>query len=679
MALKYYLLILLLLVTAISGCAEQKKEHIRDGEEYSKTSSNFSEQWWDYYERGKFLSSGRFHRKAIADFKKAIGGSDKDQWQIKIDSMHSMDYFPHRELGVVYFQRKEYGLAIIELENSILSAPSAKGHYFLNKARGAKLRQEGRDMSAPRLHLEGSSNQIITNSFTHIIKGVAEDESYVAAIQVGDIHVPLELAEKLKVFTTEVPLKVGKNIIRIIATDLVGKTTEQNLEILCDRSGPLVEILRIENEGENEVIHGVVSDEKGVKSLKINGKPWNITGRSSAYNFKFSKPVGRVSLVATDHAGNITKAMLSENDLKDDPLLDPRVAYIEPSSQDYYPNSRVVSDAHMTLLASAETPQTDTGPPFIKLKNLGTNQEDTYEEYVILEGMVVDFSPIHFLSINDEPIANKNGKKLYFSQLKKLNEGNNEFLIVAIDTHGNRSEKKIILNRKIKNIHKTGSRMSVAVLPFNHNGETSPIVDLIHDQMIDSILEQKRFNVIERKKIETVMHELKLSSTNLVALEKAVNIGKIVGANTILAGTIIESSDSVEIIGRLIDTETSTILANNDIFSEDKSISSLDSLLDSLALKFKQDFPLFEGILIEVRNNEVVIDIGLEKQIKPNIHLICYREGFETKHPVTGKIIGAEPEILGELTVKEVFEGFSKASIHKQKNDIRIYDRFIAK
>ena len=48
------------------------------------------------------------------------------------------------------------------------------------------------------------------------------------------------------------------------------------------------------------------------------------------------------------------------------------------------------------------------------------------------------------------------------------------------------------------------------------------------------------------------------------------------------------------------------------------------------------------------------------------------------KHPVTGKILGAEPEILGELTVKEVYENFSKATVDK-KNGVKVYDRVIAK
>ena len=673
---RQYLLILLLLATFISGCAEQKKQHNRDGKEYEKTSNNFMGQWWNYYERGRSFSDGKFYKKAIADFQKSVEGRDEDQWRAQTNDMHFMDYFPHRELGVIYFQRRQYELAISELENSILSAPSAKGHYFLNKARGARIRQEGRDMSAPELYLEGSSTTKLTNSFTHIIKGVAEDESYVASIQVGDIRIPIELAEKKRVFTTEVPLKEGENVIRIIATDLVGKSTELNLEILCDRSGPVIEILRVENEGDSEIVRGVVSDEGGMKSLQINGKPWTISGTSSAYNFKFARPKDGVTVVATDHAGNVTKATLSEDDLGEDPLLNPRVAYLDPSTQ-FYPYSTIVSDAHMPLFSSTQAPPADTDPPFVKLKDLLGADQETYEDYVLLEGVVVDFSPIHSISVNGKPIPNKNGKKLYFSQLQKLIEGDNEFLIVAVDTHGNRLEKKIKIERKVQNIRQIGSRMSVAILPFDIQGEASTISDYIHEQMIDSFLDHKRFNIVEQEKIKTVPREF--NSTNLVGQNKASDLGRIVTANAMLVGTVIESPDWVEIIGRLIDTKTKTILASNDIFGEDKSFSSLDNLLDNLAFKFKRDFPLFEGILIDVKNDEVVIDIGSEKQIKPNLPLICYRDGLEIKHPVTGKILGAEPEILADLTVKEVFKNFSKASMQKRKGEVRIYDRFIAR
>ena len=120
-------------------------------------------------------------------------------------------------------------------------------------------------------------------------------------------------------------------------------------------------------------------------------------------------------------------------------------------------------------------------------------------------------------------------------------------------------------------------------------------------------------------------------------------------------------------------------MASNDIFSANTSSSSLGSLLDSLAEKFKRDFPLLEGIVTEVNNKEVLINIGSENQLRPNLHLLCYRMGMKMKHPVTGKIVGAEAEILGDLIVKEVFKDFSKTIRSKPKGEVKMFDQVIAR
>ena len=145
---RYFILIFFLTSLFTPGCAVQDDDHLRNEKEYSKTSDSFKERWWSYYERGRSFSDGKFYTEAVADFQKGIKDQENDQWHAQISDTQFMDYFPHREMGVIYFHRKQYDLAISELENSILSAPSAKGYYFLNKARGSKIRQESRDMSA---------------------------------------------------------------------------------------------------------------------------------------------------------------------------------------------------------------------------------------------------------------------------------------------------------------------------------------------------------------------------------------------------------------------------------------------------------------------------------------------------------------------------------------------------
>ena len=50
----------------VSGCAEQKDQYTRDGNEYGTTSGSFRGRWWNYYERGRSFSDGRFHKEANA-------------------------------------------------------------------------------------------------------------------------------------------------------------------------------------------------------------------------------------------------------------------------------------------------------------------------------------------------------------------------------------------------------------------------------------------------------------------------------------------------------------------------------------------------------------------------------------------------------------------------------------
>ncbi|MCL7487643.1 MAG: FlgO family outer membrane protein [Desulfobulbaceae bacterium] len=661
-------LILLLLLAAIplAGCAKINNHFIRDNKEHDQTDTAFREHWWNYYERGRSFADNGLYREAARDFHKAIEGRDRDQRETRMDNLrHAAGYFPHRELGVVYFKRKLYDQAISELELSLQSTPSAKTHYYLNKARTAKIRQEQRDMFPPELHLQGSSTTKTTNSFTHVIKGVAVDDTYLASIQIGDRRVPLELAARQHVFTAEIPLKQGENTIRMVVTDLAGKTTDQNLEIFCDRSGPLMEIMEIENNADTRIVRGIVSDEGGLKSLKLNGSPWKISGRSTAYNFKFSLPEGGAVLAAEDRSGNITSAALTEDKAGYDPLLHPFDADLEldPPSR---PEEPAATAADMLLSAPGEASPTDEDSPIITLKSSGPNQV-TYEDSFLLEGTIVDSSPVNSFSINGDPVPIKNGRQLYFSQRQQLDRGDNGFVVAAVDIHGNRSEKTITIHRKIQNIRQISSRLAVAVSPVEYVGEATHPVELVRERMIDSFRQQQRFNIVKQQ------------SAHLSAPAEAGESDKSTAADAVLAGTIIETADSLEIIARLIDAETSAVLAANDIFSEDKSFSSLTGMLDNLAARFTRDFPVLHGMLTDVGENEVTINIGADKHIEPGMLMICYRDGLQIRHPVTGRIVGGEPEILGEIRVKEVLADSSKASLRKQHGKIKVYDRVIGK
>ena len=147
--MKNILIITITAILAFSGCANIKPAQMKDGKEYGTTSGTFRDKWWNYYERGLSFSEGDFHDDAVRDFQDAIEKREKDQWRSRTYGMHFVDYFPHRELGIVYYNQKKYTDAAVELEKSLSTAESSKAKYYLNKVRREILDQTEKDTLSP--------------------------------------------------------------------------------------------------------------------------------------------------------------------------------------------------------------------------------------------------------------------------------------------------------------------------------------------------------------------------------------------------------------------------------------------------------------------------------------------------------------------------------------------------
>lgn len=667
-----------------SGCAVQESVHTRDGKKYGQTSGLFRDRWWNYYERGLSLAEGEFYDEAIQDINSAIEQRRDDQWRSRTYGMHFIDYFPHRELGIIYFKLNKFDDAIRELEYSVHSAESAKAKYFLNRTRESILNQTGADKLPPSIRIDYPSDGTITNKSSITIIGQAEDDYYVSSVSVNDNQVPLSVSAKNIVLEQEVGLNRGPNEIRVRAADLTGKTLEKVVTVHSDRNGPLIIIEDQMTDGRKVILSGLVTDDTEITSLIINGQalPVNSVGKpvadSAGREVEFYReieiPEGKDTIVisAEDIAMNITKGVIrvnhSESGLNHLPLL----ASSQPVRVGFTRERHAFNGGVIAGII-------DDAPPRIDIKDL-PDVHTVYTDLLYIEGSVSDDSKITSLTVNGEPVLRRKGKKVFFSYLNTLSEGENKLSVEAADVFGNKSEKVVIVNRKIPRIRKVGSRMSMSVLPFERKGEGSVAGDTIVDGLISAFLEQKRFNLIERQKMEEVLRELRLGQTELADPGTASRLGKLMVADTILTGAIYESNDSIEIFTRLVDTETSVILEAHDVFDEDKSFQGIKRLMQGLASKYRQSFPLVEGLIINKSGKILFTDIGEDKKVKKHMGLILFREGEKITHPLSKEILGSEPEELGEAKIDKVDKGFSRALITKGKPaGIRINDRVITK
>jgi len=661
-----YTLVTMVLVSSILlyQCMSQKPDnvYVKDGKEYGVVRGTFRSRWWNYYERALSYAEGDFYRESLADLDKALGQRDKDQRMARTYGMHFIDYFPHRERGIVYYRVGNLEEARKELELSLQQYPSAKARFYLDKVRKALIEQAGKVVAPPRLALDVQKVEIWTKQDPFILSGSAEDENYVSAIRINRTPLFMEGARKRVAFKEPLPLGEGRHEIVVAAENLAGKRADRTIVVHVDRTGPIVSIEDTISLGPDRIkIRGSVYDEAGVSRLEIGGRSMSVAGeREVTFEERVPVKYKDLELVTYDRLGNRTSATVP----------------VSPVSTGQAATMLACSDSRTgDLLMAGLLGKKDKNPPVIRIRDWA-EKEKVFLDKVYLEGEIRDDSKIKGLWINKNPILRREGKSIFFSHLERLREGTNAILIEARDEAGNKALKKILFEREIPKALQLEERLSLTVLPFEQKGTISEASLSFQDSLVDSLVNQNRFNLVEREKLDDVLREQKLSQTALIDKGTALRLGKLVAAESIITGALVETKRGVEIVGRIIDTETSEILATEDVYDEIKDLPGLRTLAEGMAIKFHRDFPLLEGLVIKQKGKHVFTDLG-QDQIKLHRRLIIYREE-PIKHPKTGKVIGADNVILGRARVVQVMPEISKAEVEEgEVSSIRPLDKVI--
>src|SRR5262249_21456384 len=205
---------LVCVLLALVGCAvERGKVYVKDGKTYGVAPDlTWRGRWWDYYQRGLSYAAGEFWPEAIADLQAALTQRQTDQRDARTYGLHFLDYFPHRELGIVYYHLGNYVEATRELETSLMAVDTAKAKFYLNKTRREELKQPGRATAAPRLRIDSPVDGLWTNQLSVTVTGRAEGDGFVAAVTINGEALFVELAKSQVPFAQEVSLTDGPNL-----------------------------------------------------------------------------------------------------------------------------------------------------------------------------------------------------------------------------------------------------------------------------------------------------------------------------------------------------------------------------------------------------------------------------------------------------------------------------------
>ena len=623
---------------------------------FSADDGTFRGKWWNYYDRGLSSADSGDWTSAVNDLQQCIKMQDRDQRMARTYGMHFIDYFPHRELGIAYMNRGELDKAAKELELSAKQEESAKASFYLNKVQQSVLKQSQAKPAGPEITIVSPASGTIVKTSTVTIKGKASGKGIVSRIVINGTPYRFDRAREHMEFTQELAVEDGSNEIVVAAEDLVGNKTEKTLTLIVDRDGPSVQIADVvaEQEAGKRYIKltGTVSDATWISKLQVNGQSVDVSGeKNHQLNLRFEQgKKAKLAVLAVDPFENETTAEID----------------VEQALTAF----RTPEKPFLIAFNSDKLIGFDKTSPQITLKS-SADLPTVFSEKYAVEGEASDNLNIGRIVINNKDVFVKNGKRIFFSKVVDLREGKNTITVDVYDTSDNKTTKTYTVTRRIPSVMQNASRMSITVLPFD-GGKTADRIQLAYDQLLGAFVDQKRFSVIERAKLEHILLEQKLTKEKLTDPENSIRVGKLMSADAVLATSVREDERSLEIVARVISTETSEVLGVKDAFVEDKTMAGVRDLVANLAAKVAQEFPVAEGMVVKAGGKSVVMDVGEASNIKRNMTVIIYRKGEEIRHPVTGKSLGWDTIKVGEGRVEEVQAAFSKVRLLDRPNSQQV-------
>lgn len=99
----------------------------------------------------------------------------------------------------------------------------------------------------------------------------------------------------------------------------------------------------------------------------------------------------------------------------------------------------------------------------------------------------------------------------------------------------------------------------IAIIPFSYADGRAAAKDgsIVAERLTIKMINMRKFEIIERSVLDKVMAELKLQSSGMIDASSAQQLGKVLGVEAIITGTLVEmQAGQIEVNARLIKTET---------------------------------------------------------------------------------------------------------------------------
>lgn len=650
--------VLLVLGVVAIGCTTgggaSKKEANAD---YDKV---FRGRWWSYYDRGSFYLAQKQFDKAAADFQVALKGRSEDTWRARTYGLHFVEYFPARELGVAYFELKQYDEAQAELEKSLKLVDTVRARHYLDLVKETKI-SEGKvqDTASPALEFDLRPAEILAKrdlAPEAAIKPAAilatgelsltlttKDDNGVKEVKINDQKVyqrgsEMEIKEKKQ----EIRLNEGTQEIKVASKDLAGKETVKTEKITVDLTAPNIGVYTpieptVTEEG-TVMLEGAAVDKYLVANVNVDKKPLADSPGAPRLDFNSELPLGdgeNTFVVASkDVAGNEGRTAVKV--FKGDPnSTEAKLWLLE---QKYPERMKLAMTGAVALdVLLSQTPPAAVAVNEIRVKSPDASRPYRNDNTLRVSGEVVTQTSISSLSINGQPMESLTGapkesfnKRIPITPESLQAGGKVKVTIEAQEAGGAKLSKEVEVAVQPVLIDRPETKMPVAVLAFKGTEQLGELAQQIRTKTEGDMVGQKRFRVLERVALQEVLTEQQLSAA-LSDPDEALKLGKMTPAQIFLIGEVFPRGEKgVEVMARAVNTASGEIEDKVDGFVDDRSDpAALDKLCDSLATELREKYPRRSGEIQAVAEKGgeklVLLDWTAEDLVRPGMRIWILR------------------------------------------------------
>lgn len=104
------------------------------------------------------------------------------------------------------------------------------------------------------------------------------------------------------------------------------------------------------------------------------------------------------------------------------------------------------------------------------------------------------------------------------------------------------------------------NRMEIAIVDLTYlDGHSDDLCKYLAEELTTQLTQSKKYKVIERRMLQKVLEEQKISATDMMDAANAKNLGKLLGVKALVTGSIADRGASIRINMRLLATDTGEV------------------------------------------------------------------------------------------------------------------------